>query len=157
MKVILLENIEKLGKKHDIKEVASGFARNYLIPKGLAKLANETSLKWLEKEKTLAQKRAEEELQREQNLATSVDGLEVILVVKRGEKGQLFESITSQKITDKLGEMGFKIEKNQIELDKNIEEVGEFPLKILFKHNLEANIRVVVTEENEENNSPIED
>jgi large subunit ribosomal protein L9 len=157
MKVILLENIEKLGKKHDIKEVAGGFARNYLIPNGLAKAVNETSLKWLEKEKTLAQKRAEEELQREQNLASSVDGLEVMLVVKRGEKGQLFESITPQKIADKLLEMGFKIEKNQIELDKNIEEVGEFPLKILFKHNLEANIRVVVMEENGENNSPIEE
>ena len=147
MRVILLQDVENLGKKYEIKEVNDGYARNFLIPKGLAKPATEEALKWLETQKEAEAKKAEEELKMVQERATAIDGLEVIIPVKIGEDGQLFESITSQKISEKLKELGFDIKKSQIELAEPIKELGEFPVKIKFEHNLEAEIRVIVIEE----------
>jgi len=147
MRIILLQDIENLGKKYEIKEVKDGYARNFLIPKGLAKPATEEALKWLETQKEAEAKKAEEELKMVQERATAIDGLEVIIPVKIGEDGQLFESITSQKISEKLKELGFEIRKTQIDLLEPIKELGEFPVKIKFEHNLEAEIRVIVIEE----------
>jgi large subunit ribosomal protein L9 len=147
MKVILLKDIEKLGKKFEIKEVKNGYARNYLIPKGLAKPATKEALEWLKIQKEIEAKKAEEELKKIQELASSVDGLEITIPVKVNEKGQLFEKINSQKISEKLQEMGFKIKKSQINLPKPISEIGEFPIKINFEHNLEAEIKLIIVEE----------
>jgi len=147
MKVILLQDIEKLGKKYDIKEVADGYARNFLIPKGLAKQATEQALKWLEITKEINERKAEEELKKIEKEVLKIDGLEVLIPLKVGEKGQLFEKVTAQKISEQLKKMGFKISKNQIELKKPIDEIGEFPIKIKFEHNLEAEIKVIATEE----------
>jgi large subunit ribosomal protein L9 len=147
MKVILLKDIENLGKKYEIKEVSDGYARNYLIPKKLAKVANEKNLKWLEKQKEKEEKKAEEELKKVQEAASAIDGQEVVIPVKVGEDGQLFESITVQKIYERLKELGFEIKKNQILLESPIKELGEFPVKIKFPHNLEAEIKIIVVEE----------
>jgi large subunit ribosomal protein L9 len=147
MKVILLKDIENLGKKYEIKEVSDGYARNYLIPKKLVKVANEKNLEWLEKQKEKEEKKAEEELKKVQEAASAVDGQEVVIPVKVGEDGQLFESITIQKIYEKLKELGFEIKKKQILLESPIKELGEFPVKIKFPHNLEAEIKVIVVEE----------
>ena len=147
MRIILLQNVEKLGKKYDIKEVADGYARNFLIPKGLAKPATKENLKWLETQKEIGVKKAEEELKKVEAVATNIDGQEIIIPVKIGEEGQLFESITSQKIYEKLKELGFEIKKNQIDLPEPIKELGEYPVKIKFEHNLEAEIKIIVVEE----------
>ena len=80
-------------------------------------------------------------------LASKLDGVEVIVPVKIGEEKQLFESINQQKIVDKLKELGFDIKKSQIILEEPIKELGEFPVKIGLEHNLESEIRVIVTEE----------
>jgi large subunit ribosomal protein L9 len=147
MKVILLKDIENLGKKYEIKNISDGYARNYLIPRKLAKVANEKNLKWLEKQKEKEEKKAEKELKKVQEAASAIDGQEVVISVKVGENGQLFESITIQKIYEKLKELGFEIKKNQILLDSPIKELGEFPIKIKFPHNLEAEIKIIVVEE----------
>ncbi|MDI6602867.1 MAG: 50S ribosomal protein L9, partial [Patescibacteria group bacterium] len=147
MRVILLQDIEKLGKKYEIKEVKAGYARNFLIPKGLAKPATKEALKWLESQKEIEEKKAEEELKKIQEIATIVDGQEITIPVKVGEEGQLFESITAQKISERLKEMGFEIKKSQVDLAKPIKELGEFPVKIKFEHNLEAEIKVIIIEE----------
>jgi len=149
MRVILLQDIDDLGKKYEIKEVKDGYARNFLIPKGLAKSATEEALIWLETQKEIETKRAEEELKKIQAFASSIDGQEVIIPIKIGEEQQLFESITAQKISEKLKELGFDIKKTQIDLAEPIKELGEFPIKIKFEHNLEAEIRIIVTEEKE--------
>jgi large subunit ribosomal protein L9 len=147
MRVILLQDIEKLGKKYEIKEVKNGYARNFLIPKGLAKAATKEALQWLATQKEVEIQKAEEDLKKVQELASSIDDQEVIIPVKIGEEGQLFESITSQKISEKLKELGFEIKKTQIDLEEPIKELGEFPVKIKFEHNLEAEIKVIVTKE----------
>jgi len=147
MRVILLKDIENLGKKYEIKEVADGYARNFLFPKGLAKKITKETLKWLEIQKEIKAKKAEEELKKVQELASAIDGQEIIISVKIGEKGQLFEEISSQKIFEKLRDLDFNIKKNQIDLEKPITELGEYPVKIKFEHNLEAEIKVIVIEE----------
>lgn len=147
MKVILLEDVDKLGKKYEVKEVADGYARNFLIPNELAKLATKESLKWLKEKKVILEKEAEEDLKKAQELASKLDDLEVGISVKIGEEGQLFESVNNQKIAERLKEMGFEVKKSKIILVKPIKELGEFPVKINLDHNLEVEIRVVISEE----------
>jgi large subunit ribosomal protein L9 len=147
MKVILLGDVENLGKKHDVKDVADGFARNFLLPKNLVKIADKDSLRWLESQKANMEKNAEEQLKQAQEIASKLDGYEVIIAVPVGGEGQLFSSISAQKIADKLGELGFKVKKSQIELADPIKDQGEYPLKLKLDHNLEAEIKVIVTAE----------
>lgn len=150
MQVILLQDVENVGKKYEVKEVKNGYARNFLIVKGLAKPATKEALKWLSAQNEIIEKKAEDALKKVQGVASSIDGFEVIIPVKIGEEGQLFESINAQKISERLKESGFDIKKNQIELTEPIKELGEFPVKIKFEHNLEPEIKVIITAEGEE-------
>ena len=145
MKVILLQDVEGLGKKYEIKEVKNGHARNFLFPKKIARAATKQALKWLGDQKLVIEKEAEEDLKKVQALASGLDGLELNIVVKVGDEGQLFESINSQKIVEKLKEMGFEVKKSQVKLENPIKETGEFPINIKLDHNLEAEIKVILT------------
>jgi large subunit ribosomal protein L9 len=147
MRVILLEDIDKFGKKYEVKEVKDGYARNFLIPKKMVKLATKKSLKWAEEQKAIEAQKSEQELEKVQQLASEIDGLEALISVKTGGEKQLFESITCQKISEKLKKLGFEIPKSKIDLAEPIEELGEFPVKIRFDHNLEAEVRIIITEE----------
>ncbi len=147
MRIILLQNVKNLGEKYEVKEVKDGFARNFLIPKGLAKPATKQNLEWLENQKETEIKKAEEELKKTQERAEAIDGHEIIIPVKVGEDNQLFESITSQKISEKLKELGFEVKKDQIIMEEPIKELGEFPIKISFRHNLEIEIRLIISPE----------
>ncbi len=147
MKVILLKNVDNLGKKYEQKEVKEGYAQNLLIPQGLAKLATKEALAWAETQKEIESKKSEDELKAFQDKATAVDGQEIIISVKTNELGSPFESINSQKIAEKLKELGLEVKKNQITLESPIKELGEFPVKIKFEHNLESEVKVIITEE----------
>ncbi len=147
MKVILLQDVENTGKKFEVKEVADGHANNLLIPQGLAKPATKEALAWLETQKEIISKLAEEGLKKAQEVASSLDDLEVNIPMKVGDEGQLFESVNVQKIQDRLKEMGYEVAKNQIKLEQPIKDLGEFPVKVVFEHNLEATISVIVVEE----------
>ncbi len=147
MKVILLQDIENIGRKHEVKEVKDGYARNFLLPKKLIKIATREALKWLERQKETEEQKIEEELKEVQKKASEIDGLEVVIAVKIGDEGQLFESVNQNKISEKLKELGFKIKKTQIDLKEQIKELGEFSIKIKLEHNLEAEIRLIIIEE----------
>jgi len=148
MRIILLKDVDKVGKKYETKEVKNGYARNFLIPNGLAKPATKEAVVWLETQKEIEEKKSEKELKKTQEVASTFDGQEIIIPVKIGkERDQLFESITAQKISEKLKELGLEIKKNQIELPEPIKELGEYPVKIKFEHNLEAEIKIIVVAE----------
>lgn len=147
MKIILLEDVENLGKKYELKEVKDGYARNFLLPKNLAKAATKQALKWLSDQKEVIEKEAEEDLKKAQGLASGLDGAEVNITVKVGDEGQMFESINNQKIAEKLKEMGFDVKKSQVTLENPIKELGEFSASINLAHNLEADIKVIVSAE----------
>ena len=89
----------------------------------------------------------EEDLKKYQALATQLDGLEVPFALKVGEHGELFESINPAKIVEKLKEMGFEVKKSHITLEAPIKGLGEYPVKIMLDHNLEAEVKLVVVEE----------
>ncbi|KKQ75882.1 MAG: 50S ribosomal protein L9 [Parcubacteria group bacterium GW2011_GWC1_38_6] len=150
MKVILLQDIENIGKKYDIKEVKSGYARNFLLPKKLIRIADKKTLAWLEMQKEIKSQKQEEELKGVQDFASRIDGLELVIPVKiANETKQAFGSVNSQKIVEQLKEAGFDIKKSQVLLENPIKEAGEYPVKIKLDHNLESEIRVIVTEEKE--------
>jgi large subunit ribosomal protein L9 len=147
MKIILLQDVESLGKKYEVKDVKDGYARNNLFPEKLAKPATKEALKWLASQKEVIEKEAEEDLKKSQALASELDGLEVAIAVKVGDEGQLFESINSQKVVEKLKEMGFEVKKSQVKLENPIKELGEFPTSVNLDHNLEAEIKIIITAE----------
>jgi len=149
MKVILLQNVENIGKKNDVKEVSPGFARNFLLSKGLAVLATSENLQKLEAKKKADEFRAVEELKEAEKAVAKLDGQEIEMRLKAGKEGHLFQSVNQQKISDRLKEIGFNVDKNHIELDHPIKETGEFPVKIRFTHNLEAEIKIIIIGEEE--------
>jgi len=146
MKVILLQDIKGIGKQYEIKEIADGYARNFLIPRGLAKPTTEQDMKWAKKQLKNKEEQAEQELAKTQGLVAKIDGLEVEINAKLNEEGKLFGSINALKISQRLKDMGFDIKKSQIELEEPIKEAGEWPVKLAFSHGLEAEIMVVIPE-----------
>ncbi|OGZ33038.1 MAG: 50S ribosomal protein L9 [Candidatus Portnoybacteria bacterium RIFCSPLOWO2_12_FULL_39_9] len=147
MKIILLQDIDNIGKKHDVKKVADGYARNFLFPKKMAVLASSANLKDLEEKKKVAVQKAEEELKIFQDQAGQLDGLELEILAKVQEDGKLFGSIAAANIINKLKERGIEIKKEQIKLKEPIKELGEYEVPVEFPHNLEAKLKVIVVEE----------
>ncbi len=147
MKVILLKDIPNVGKKYEIKTVKEGYARNFLFPKNLAKPATKVNLEWLKKEKELEAQKMEEHLKMIQEQVEKIDGFELLIKVKVGEKGELFESINQRKISAHLKSAGFKIAPKQIQLPNPLKELGEHKVKITFDHGLEAEILVIIEPE----------
>lgn len=147
MKVILLKDVEKLGKKGEVKNVADGYARNFLIPNKMAVLASKSTLIKLEEENKIAAEKAEEELKLYQEIASQIDGLELEIPAKVVEEGKLFGKITAAKIAKALEEKSFAIKKEQIKLEEPIKEIGEYEAAVEFPHNLETKIKIIVTEE----------
>jgi len=144
MKVILLRDIKKLGKKFEVKEVSPGYARNLLIPNGYAILADKQSLKRLESQKNIEMKKTEERQKENEKMIKELEGKEIKIDTKIGEKGQLFETINEQKIADKLKEMGFAVEKSNIEINEPIKCQGEYLVKLKLDNNLEGKIKIII-------------
>lgn len=154
MKVILLKDIGELGKKGEIKNVSDGYARNFLFPQKLAKMATKQEVEKLEKQKELEEKEAEEELKVIQETVSKIDGQELDIPAKIDEKGQLYGSVNEAEISKILKEKGFNIDKKQIKIPQPIKEIGEYPITITFDHGLEAEIKLIVIEESKEEPQP---
>ena len=147
MKVILLKDVEKLGKKGEVKNVADGYARNYLIPNKMAVLATKSELVKAEEQKKIEAEKAEKELKIYQEIANQIDGLELEISAKVVEEDKLFGTVTVSQIAEKLKEKNFEIKKEQIKLESPIKEIGEYEATVEFPHNLETKIKIIVVEE----------
>lgn len=146
MKVILLQDVENLGKKDEAKNVANGYARNFLFPRKLAKLLTKKALEELEKRKEEEAKKAEEALKVVEEEVAKIDGLEIEMPVKIDEQGKLYGSINETEISKIFKTKGFDIKKTKIKIPQPIKELGEYPITILFDHGLEAEIKLIVVE-----------
>ena len=144
MKVILLEDVENLGKKWDIKEVADGYARNLLIPKKLVKPATEKEVEEAEKMQAAVEAKAQKELESVEKLASKLDGYELKISVSVGDEGQLYSQVSVTQVSSALAEAGFKVSSKYIKIKEPIKELGEFPVTIEFDHGLEVEIQVIV-------------
>jgi len=147
MKVILLKDIKGTGKKGDVINASDGHARNYLIPRGLAKEANDSALSELKHHKALEEKRKADQKKNAEELAKKLESLEVVIKSKAGEGGKLFGSITSKDISDKLkSEFGVKVDKRKIVLDSGIKQLGTVTVDVKVYNSIIAKLKVTVTE-----------
>jgi large subunit ribosomal protein L9 len=147
MKVLLCEDIQKLGWLGDIVEVNTGYARNYLLPQGLAKVATEGNIRALAKEKA---KRAQQRLQerrRMEKAVEAVNGAEAVLAARANEQGVLFGSITETMIAANLRAQGFEVADEIVKLPEHIKQLGTHNVTLRFAEDLTATVRVVVVPE----------
>lgn len=147
MKVILLKDVKNLGKKNEIKDVSDGYGRNFLIKKSLAKLATNPEIEIAKKRKQKEDLSKEEEKIKEKELIKKLGLLKLDIFVKVGEKEQLFESITPQKVAEIIKEKGFGISKEQVLIDQPIKELGEHFVGIKLKHGGETKVKIEVIKE----------
>jgi len=150
MKVLLCEDVGRLGWLGDVVEVSEGYARNYLLPQGIAKVATEGNLRAIAKEKA---KRAEQRIQERKRLeqaAEAVDGAEAVLAAKANEQGVLFGSVTVGQIAANLREQGFEVADAVVRLPEHIKQVGAHSVTLRFAENLTATVSVVVVSEQED-------
>ncbi|MGH9814856.1 MAG: 50S ribosomal protein L9 [Candidatus Acidiferrales bacterium] len=147
MKIILQENVEKLGTRGQVVEVAEGYARNYLLPRSLAIPASTGNMKRLEKIRaTLAKKEATEKGAAEL-LAQQLSAASVSIARKAGENDQLFGSVTAADIAGALEAQGFIIDKRRIQLAEPIKVVSEHQVPVKLHHDVTATLKVSVTRE----------
>jgi large subunit ribosomal protein L9 len=147
MKVLLCEDVKGLGWLGDIVEVNTGYARNYLLPQGLAKVASQANVKTLAKEKA---KRAEQRIHQRKRLeeaAAAVEGAEAVVAARANEQGVLFGSVGAGEIAGNLREQGFEVADEVVELSENIKQVGTSEVTLRFAEDLTATINVVVVAE----------
>lgn len=148
MKVILLKDVKALGKKGDVKEVADGYARNFLFPRSLAMEASTGNMKNLDQEKQAAKHRKELEEANARELAGRLGQVEVLFKVKVGEGGRLFGSITGKEIAEEIRRAsGIAVDKKQIELGEVIKTLGQHTVDIKLYPGVTAKVKVNVNAE----------
>lgn len=148
MEVILLKDVKGQGKKGDIVKVSNGYARNFLIPKGLAVEATEGGKKKVEEIKAAQKRKEQQQRNKAKKLCEKLSGLKVILKVKAGEKGKLFGSITGKDIAEGLEKQhGIKIDKKKIILDEPIKNIGVYKVPIKIYPEISAELEVETKEE----------
>ncbi|WP_045519095.1 50S ribosomal protein L9 [Neobacillus niacini] len=149
MKVIFLKDVKGKGKKGEVKNVADGYAQNFLIKQGLAIEANNANISTLEGQKKKEDKRAAEELAEAKKLKETLDKITVELSAKAGEGGRLFGSITTKQIAEELQKKhGIKIDKRKMELSDAIRTLGHTKVPVKLHHEVLASLTVHVKEVN---------
>ena len=144
MKVILIEEMRGLGTRGDIIAVKDGYARNYLIPKKLAREATSGNLKSIEQERKKWALLAQQEKDQAQKAADSVKGVKITVTKRVGEHGQLFGSVTANEIADALHLKGIEVDKRRIELAHPIKTIGTHDVEVKLHKDVAAHIQVEV-------------
>jgi len=147
MKVLLCEDIRKLGWLGDVVEVAEGYARNYLLPQGKAKVATEGNIRSIAKAKAERSTERVKEQKRLQAAAEAVSGAEAVVAAKANEHGGLFGSITEKMIAANLREQGFAVADEVVKLAEHIKQVGSHEVTLKFSDEVTATVTVVVVAE----------
>lgn len=148
MKVIFLKDVKGKGKKGEVKNVADGYAQNFLIKQGLAVEATNANVSTLNAQKKKQEKEAIEELEQMKKLKTVLEELTVELKAKSGEGGRLFGSITSKQIADELKKShNIKLDKRKIELPDAIRSLGYTNVPVKLHPEVSATVKVHVTEQ----------
>lgn len=147
MEIILRQQVDKLGHAGDVVEVKDGYARNYLLPQGLAYPATEGNKRRVEAEKKARGEKLAAQQEDAEQLAATLTTLELNFTAKAGEGDKLFGSITSADIADKLAEHGVTIDKRQVELDEPIKMVGVYKVPLRLHPEVRGAVRVWVVKE----------
>jgi len=147
MKVILREDIKKLGKIGQIVDVADGFARNYLVPKGLAVEANTKNIRSMEHEKKIIYDKAKKQKDSAQDLASRISSMTLTIKAKAGEEEKLFGSVTTMDIAEALLNEGFEIDRKKISLEEPIKRLGNYSVQIKIHPEVSVPLNIQVVQE----------
>jgi large subunit ribosomal protein L9 len=147
MEVVLKKDHEKLGKAMDVVNVKDGYARNFLIPQGIAVVATEGNRKAVAESKRLSEKREEKKLKEARVQAKKIEKVPCTIKVKVGEEDKLFGSVTTQEIADFLAKEGFAVEKRAIELEEPIKQLGVYTVKVNLYKDEYAKLKVWVVKD----------
>ena len=147
MRVILKTDVESLGKTGDLVKVSDGYARNFLIPRGVAAEASTRNIQKLEHDKAVITRRAEKERKNAEALLEKFSTVSLVIFRRVGEQEKLFGSVTTKDIEKELTEKGFEIDRKNIVLEETIKSLGEYPVKIKLYPGVTAKITLKVEEE----------
>jgi large subunit ribosomal protein L9 len=147
MQIILQEDVEKLGTRGQVVEVAEGYARNFLLPRKLALEASAGNMKRLEKMRAVFAKKEATEKADAEKLAELLANVSLEFTRRAGENDQLFGSVTSADISEALAAQGYTVDKRKVVLPEPVKTVGEFQVPLRLHRELGANVKVVVKKE----------
>ncbi len=147
MKVILRKDSEKLGHVSEVVSVKDGYARNYLIPRGIAYEATDGSLRQLEEEKKQQARRTDKEHTQAETLAANLEKISITIKMKVGEEEKLFGSVTAQMIADALIEKEIAIDKRQIQLEEPLKALGIYDVPVKLSGGVTGKIKVWIVRE----------
>jgi large subunit ribosomal protein L9 len=150
MKVILKQDVEKLGRRGDVVNVAPGFGRNYLIPRKMAIAVTPTNIKMIEIEKTALKKKAEIEKKVFRSLAEKLNGITLTFTRRAGEKDVIFGSVSAGDVKEALDALGLEVDKKKILLDEPIKRLGNFAVPVKISLDDRAEVKIVVAREEAE-------
>ena len=157
MKVLLCEDIRKLGWLGDVVDVTDGYARNYLLPQGLAKVATEGNIRAIAEEKANRAQERVKERKRLEVAAEAVAAAEAVLAAKANEHGVLFGSITEKMIAANLRDQGFEVADEVVKLPEHIKQVGDHEVTLRFAEDVTTTVKVVVVPEQAEGEEQTEE
>jgi large subunit ribosomal protein L9 len=147
MKVILSKDVPNLGDAGDVKVVADGYARNFLLPKKLVIPFNESSKKAMDYQKQLIKTKKDELKKESESVADKLKALEIRVKVKVGEDDRLFGSVTAMDLSRTLNDLGYAVDKRKIHMEEPIKQLGTFSVPVKLDEGVTANISVIVEKE----------
>ena len=147
MEVILKESISSLGKAGEVVKVANGYARNYLLPKSLAILANKKNITQLKRDQERILSKAAQLKEEYEAISIQLQKLDVVIPMRIGEEDKLYGSVTSMDIADAVKAHGFEVDRRKIQLDEPIKSAGEFDVNIKLNPEVIASVHVRVVPE----------
>ena len=147
MKVVLKDDVKNLGKMGQIADVADGFARNYLLPRGLAIEANTKNVKSMEHEKRIIQEKAKKIRNSALDLSQKISAMTLVIKAKAGEEGKLFGAVTTMDIAEQMKNEGVEIDKKRISLDEPIKRLGTYSVSVKVHPEVSTQLKVQVVEE----------
>ncbi|MDD3006125.1 MAG: 50S ribosomal protein L9 [Candidatus Pacebacteria bacterium] len=147
MKVILIKDVQNLGHTGDVKEVSGGYAKNFLIPGGYAKVATESIIKKADEMKAQKDKEKETELEKAKEVVAKIQGQSVTIKAKADPSKKLYAAVKAEEIAEALTTKGFEVDKDSVVIDEPIKELGDFEVTLNLEHGLEARIGVTVEAE----------
>ena len=147
MELILREDVQGLGTRGDVVNVAAGYARNFLLPRGLAVLATDTQKRVLEKETKLRELRDEKMKSNLSAIAEKMSDISTTIVVQAGEEDKLYGSVTAHDIAEAIKNQGFEVDQKQVMLDEPIKKLGIYTVPVKLHREIEVSVKVWVVKE----------
>jgi len=141
MKIVLKEDVEKLGEAGEVVTVKDGFGRNYLIPTGKAIMATPGAIRAIEEEARQRSRKVEATIQNAQQLASQLEGTSITVSMTAGEDGKIFGTVTTQQLTDALNEKGFDIDRKKVSIDEDVKTLGEYTASIDVFKDIKATLK----------------